>query len=68
MKRDFEDNFENDRASGMCMGLALNKEQRIEYEGTDYFVRQGRWKEQKFRFKVTQNGKIAEESEKGIVE
>lgn len=64
---DFENNFMNDRASGMYMGLALSKEQRIEYEGTHYSVRQGRRKEQQFRFKVTQNGKITEESEKGIV-
>ena len=51
----------------MYIGLALSKEQRIEYEGANYSVRQGRQKEQRFRFKVIQNGKIAEESEKGIV-
>ena len=67
MKGDFEKKFMNDRASGMHMGLVLSKEQRIEYEGTDYSVRQGRRKEQQFRFKVTRNGKIAKESEKGMV-
>ena len=59
--------FESGRASGMYMGLALRKEQRIENEGTDYSVRQGRWKAQQFRLKVTQNGKIAEEGENGMV-
>ena len=49
------------------MGLALSKEQRIEYESTDYSVRQGRRKVQQFQFKVTRNGNIAEESEKGTI-
>ena len=57
----------NDRASEMYMGLALSKEQRIEYESTDYSVRQGRRQAQQFWLKVTRNGKIAEESEKGMV-
>ena len=51
----------------MDMGLALSKEQRIENEGTDYSVRQGRQQAQQFRLKVTRNGNIAEESEKGMV-
>ena len=51
----------------MYMGLALNKEQRIENEGTDYSMRQGRRKEKQFQFQVMRNGKIVEESEKGIV-
>ena len=67
MKMDFENNFMNDRASGMYMGLALSKEQRIEYESTDYSVRKGRQQAQQFRLKVTRNGKIAEESENGMV-
>ena len=49
------------------MGLALSKEQRIENEGTDYSVRQGRQEAQQFQLKVTRNGKIAEDSEKGMV-
>ena len=51
----------------MYMGLALSKEQRIENEGTDYFVRQGRWEAHQFQLKVTQNGMIVEDSEKGMV-
>ena len=51
----------------MYMGLALSKEQRIEYEGTNYSMRQGRRQVQQFWLKVTRNGKIAEESEKGMV-
>ena len=51
----------------MYMGLVLSKEQRIEYESTDYSVRQGRRQAQKFQLEVARNGNIAEESEKGMV-
>ena len=51
----------------MYIGLALSKEQGIENEGTDYSIRKGRWEEQQFQLKVTQNGKIVEDSEKGMV-
>ena len=49
------------------MGLALSKEQRIENEDTDYFMRQGRREVQQFQLKVTWNGKITEDGEKGMV-
>ena len=49
------------------MGLALSKEQRIENEGTDYSVRQGRLEVQQFRLKVTRNEKIVEDNENGMV-
>ena len=49
------------------MGLALSKEQRIENEGTDYSMRQGRREAQQFRLKVAWNENIVEDSEKGMV-
>ena len=49
------------------MGLALSKEQRIENEGTDYSVREGRQGVQQFRLKVMWNEKIVKDSEKGMV-
>ena len=67
MKRDFGKYFMKSPSFWDVWGLALSKEQRIEYESTDYSVRQGRQQAQQFRLKLTWNGKIAEESEKGMV-